>query len=140
MDFSCYIYINLTNPGPIQVDGNEGWRYGEVVDKGINFEHEPELVRSSNELKQSWFWDAKKHSGSDSSRLSSINQNFSEDAMYCFLQIRDSVFQINSFQNISMNWQWIRFIARNQGSKKIHGCGFYQDQLWIEKELTLMKK
>ena len=34
----------LTNPCSIQVDGNKGGRDGEVVNKGIELEHEPELV------------------------------------------------------------------------------------------------
>ena len=41
---------SYTNPGSIQVDGYKGGWDGEVVDKGVNFEHEPELVRSRDEL------------------------------------------------------------------------------------------
>ena len=48
-----YFDNSFTYPGSIQVDGYKGGRDGEVVDEGVNFEHEPELVRSSNELKQS---------------------------------------------------------------------------------------
>ena len=41
--------IFLTNPCSIQVDGDKrGWD-GEVVNKGVKFKHEPELVRSSDE-------------------------------------------------------------------------------------------
>ena len=38
-------------PGPVQVDGDKGGRDGEVVNKGIQLQHEPELVRGGNELK-----------------------------------------------------------------------------------------
>ena len=39
-----------TNPCSIQVDGDKGGWDGEVVDKGVDFQHEPELVRGRNEL------------------------------------------------------------------------------------------
>ena len=42
-------FSSCTNPGPIQVDGHEGGRDGEVVDEGVKLQHEPELVRSRNE-------------------------------------------------------------------------------------------
>ena len=38
-------------PGPVQVDGDKGWRDGEVVNEGIHLQHEPELVRGGDELK-----------------------------------------------------------------------------------------
>ena len=40
----------LTNPCSVQVDGYKGGWDGEVVDKRVNFEHEPELVRRRDEL------------------------------------------------------------------------------------------
>ena len=39
-------------PGPVQVDGDEGGRDGEVVHEGIQLQHEPELVRGCDELKK----------------------------------------------------------------------------------------
>ena len=39
----------LTNPGPVQVDGDEGGGDGEVVHEGVSLQHEPEFVRRSNE-------------------------------------------------------------------------------------------
>ena len=33
-----------TNPCSIQVDGDKGGWDGEVVDKGVEFQHEPDLV------------------------------------------------------------------------------------------------
>ena len=41
--------IFFTNPCSIQVDGDKGGWDGEVVNKGIKFKHEPELVGGSNE-------------------------------------------------------------------------------------------
>ena len=41
--------ISLTNPCPIQVDGNKRGRDREVVDKGVKLKHEPELVGGRNE-------------------------------------------------------------------------------------------
>ena len=38
-------------PGPVQVDGDKGGRDGEVVNEGIQLQHEVELVRGGNELK-----------------------------------------------------------------------------------------
>ena len=38
-------------PGPVQVDGDKGGRDGEVVNEGIQLQHEPELVRGRDELK-----------------------------------------------------------------------------------------
>ena len=43
------IKSKLTNPGPVKVDGDEGRWDGEVVHKGVQLQHEPELVRRSNE-------------------------------------------------------------------------------------------
>ena len=40
-----------SDPCPVQVDGDEGGRDGEVVNEGIQLQHEPELVRGGNELK-----------------------------------------------------------------------------------------
>ena len=56
---------SYTYPRSVQVNGyKRGWD-GEVVDKGVKLQHEPELVRSSNELKQSLFREAVvKHPGS----------------------------------------------------------------------------
>ena len=48
--FPIFSSIILTNPCSVQVYGDEGRRNGEVVDEGVNFKHEPELVRGSNEL------------------------------------------------------------------------------------------
>ena len=45
-------FSSCTNPGPIQVDGHEGGWDGEVVDEGVKLQHEPELVRGSDELKR----------------------------------------------------------------------------------------
>ena len=39
-------------PGPVQVDGDEGGRDGEVVNEGIQLQHEPELVRGGDELEK----------------------------------------------------------------------------------------
>ena len=39
----------LTNPGPVQVDGDKGGWDGEVVHEGVKLQHEPELVRSRDE-------------------------------------------------------------------------------------------
>ena len=39
-------------PGPVQVDGDKGGRDGEVVNEGIQLQHEPELVRGGDELKK----------------------------------------------------------------------------------------
>ena len=39
----------LTNPGPVQVDGDEGGGDGEVVHERVSLQHEPELVRGRNE-------------------------------------------------------------------------------------------
>lgn len=41
----------LTDPSPVQVDGHERRRNGEVVDEGVELQHEPKLVTGSNELK-----------------------------------------------------------------------------------------
>ena len=40
-------------PIPVEIDGDKGGRDGEVVNKGIQLQHEPELVRGGNELKLS---------------------------------------------------------------------------------------
>ena len=40
-------------PIPVEIDGDKGGRDGEVVNKGIQLQHEPELVRSGNELNKS---------------------------------------------------------------------------------------
>ena len=47
-----YLYSHTihTYPGPVQVNGDKGGWDGEVVDKGVNFQHEPELVRGRDEL------------------------------------------------------------------------------------------
>ena len=37
-------------PGAVKVDGDKGGGNGEVVHKGVEFQHEPKLVRGSNEL------------------------------------------------------------------------------------------
>ena len=37
------------NPGPVQVDGDEGGGDGEVVHEGVELQHEPELVRGRDE-------------------------------------------------------------------------------------------
>ena len=50
LGFPIFSSIILTNPCSVQVYGDEGRRDGEVVDEGVNFKHEPELVRGSNEL------------------------------------------------------------------------------------------
>ena len=42
----------LTNPCPVQVDGDEGRRDGEVVDERVELQHEPELVARCYELKR----------------------------------------------------------------------------------------
>ena len=39
-------------PGPVQVDGDKRGRDGEVVNEGIQLQHEPELVRGRDELKK----------------------------------------------------------------------------------------
>ena len=41
----------LTDPCPVQVDGDEGGRDGEVVDERVVVQHEPELVAGGEELK-----------------------------------------------------------------------------------------
>ena len=41
-----------TYPGTVQIYGYKRWRDGEVVDKGVKLQHEPELVRGSDELKR----------------------------------------------------------------------------------------
>ena len=38
-------------PVPVEIDGDKGGRDGEVVNEGIQLQHEPELVGGSNELK-----------------------------------------------------------------------------------------
>ena len=40
-----------SDPIPVEIDGDEGGRDGEVVHEGIQLQHEPELVRGRNELK-----------------------------------------------------------------------------------------
>ena len=40
-------------PIPVEIDGDKGGRDGEVVNEGIQLQHEPELVRGGNELKKS---------------------------------------------------------------------------------------
>ena len=40
------------NPGPVQVDGDKGGWDGEVVHKGVELQHEPDLVRSRNKLRK----------------------------------------------------------------------------------------
>ena len=42
-----------TYPIPVEIDGDKGGRDGEVVNEGIQLQHEPELVRGGNELKKS---------------------------------------------------------------------------------------
>ena len=42
-------WLFLTNPGPVQIYWNKGGRDGEVVDKGVKLEHEPELVGGGDE-------------------------------------------------------------------------------------------
>ena len=41
-----------SNPVPVEIDGDEGGRDGEVVNEGIQLQHEPELVRGRDELKK----------------------------------------------------------------------------------------
>ena len=41
--------LQLTDPGPVEVDRDEGRWDGEVVNKGVQLQHEPELVWRSNE-------------------------------------------------------------------------------------------
>ena len=43
--------FSLTDPRPVQVDGDERGRNGEVVDEGVELQHEPELVARGDELK-----------------------------------------------------------------------------------------
>ena len=40
-----------TDPGPVQVYGDKWGRNGEVVNEGVELQHEPELVRGGDELK-----------------------------------------------------------------------------------------
>ena len=40
------------NPGPVQVDGDKGGWDCEVVHKGVELQHEPDLVWSRNELRK----------------------------------------------------------------------------------------
>ena len=41
-----------SNPVPVEIDGDKGGRDGEVVNEGIQLQHEPELVRGRDELKK----------------------------------------------------------------------------------------
>ncbi len=41
--------MSITDPSPVKVDGHKGWWNGEVVDKGVELQHEPELVAGSDE-------------------------------------------------------------------------------------------
>ena len=41
----------VDSSSPVEVDGDEGGRDGEVVHKGVELQHEPELVTSRYELK-----------------------------------------------------------------------------------------
>ena len=41
-----------TDPGPVQVDGDEGGGNSEVVHEGVELQHEPELIRGRNKLKR----------------------------------------------------------------------------------------
>ena len=41
-----------TYPGTVQIYGDKRWWDGEVVDEGVKLQHEPELVRGSDELKR----------------------------------------------------------------------------------------
>ena len=38
-------------PVPVEIDGDKGGRDGEVVNEGIQLQHEPELVGGGDELK-----------------------------------------------------------------------------------------
>ena len=40
-----------SNPVPVEIDGDEGGRDGEVVNEGIQLQHEPELVRGGDKLR-----------------------------------------------------------------------------------------
>ena len=39
-------------PGAVKVDGDKGGGNGEVIHKGVELQHEPELVRGSDKLKR----------------------------------------------------------------------------------------
>ena len=41
----------VDSSSPVEVDGDEGGRDGEVIHKGVELQHEPELVTSCYELK-----------------------------------------------------------------------------------------
>ena len=46
------IHFILTYPSPVQVDRDEGGGNGEVVHEGVELQHEPELVRGSDKLRE----------------------------------------------------------------------------------------
>ena len=43
------------DPSSVEVDRDKGGRDGEVVDEGVELQHEPEFVRSSNKLEENKF-------------------------------------------------------------------------------------
>ena len=45
------IHFILTYPSPVQVDRDEGGGNGEVVHEGVELQHEPELVRGGDKLR-----------------------------------------------------------------------------------------
>ena len=49
--YSALIKMDLTNPCPIKIYGDKRRWDGEVVHKRVELQHEPKLVRGSDELK-----------------------------------------------------------------------------------------
>ena len=51
MEFVENLFDPCTYPCPVKIDRDEGRRDGEVVNEGIQLQHEPELVRGSDKLR-----------------------------------------------------------------------------------------